>query len=306
MHIFSCQAQTEENMKALFPVKNVEGLYGYEDEEGNLVIPHQFLYAAQFSEGLAGVGNGEKLGFINTQGELVIPYQFDYLFVLMRGMYWEEFSFSNGVSKVKKEGKYGRINTKGEVLTNFLYHDMGTFSEGLLAVSIQKDGKYLWGYINQENEVLIDFQFFKAGDFKEGWATYAQVDEQSRILEGFIDKTGKPVIPAKYDWVQEFSEGLARVRQYGKYGFIDKIGIEVIPPQFDNANACGEDLVGVEKDGKWGFINPKGEIIIDYQFDSVIGKFQEGKVEVIDYIEIDRITHGNHYYVDREGQRVEE
>lgn len=304
-NLCACMAQTESNMNALYPVKNVEGLYGFEDEEGNLVISHQFLYAAQFSEGLAGVGNGEKLGFINIQGELVIPYQFDYLFVLMRGLYWEEFSFSEGVAKVKKEGKYGRINKEGEVLTDFLYADMGTLSENLLAVSIQKGTKQLWGYVNEENAIVIDFQFFEARDFRDGLAIYAAVNKRSHILYGFIDKNGNPVIPAKYDYVRTFSEGLAVMRENGKVGFIDKTGAQVIPPQFEDANAFGESLAGVKKDDKWGFINPKGELIIDYQFDSVIGNFQEGKVEVIDYPKIDGVTHANHYYVDREGQWVE-
>jgi len=46
---------------------------------------------------------------------------------------------------------------------------------------------------------------------------------------GFIDKTGKLVIPLVYDWVWDFSEGLAVVVQNGKCGFIDKTGEVVIP-----------------------------------------------------------------------------
>lgn len=35
---------------------------------------------------------------------------------------------------------------------------------------------------------------------------------------GFIDKTGEIVIPVQYDLTWEFAEGLAKVKQEGKWG----------------------------------------------------------------------------------------
>ena len=43
---------------------------------------------------------------------------------------------------------------------------------------------------------------------------------------GFIDKSGKEVVPPKYDWTGHFYEGRARVRLGKKYGFVDKSGKE--------------------------------------------------------------------------------
>ena len=53
---------------------------------------------------------------------------------------------------------------------------------------------------------------------------------------GFIDKTGKLVIPAQFDDAEPFSKGLAVVKIKGKYGFIDKAGKLVIPAKFDEVN----------------------------------------------------------------------
>ena len=53
---------------------------------------------------------------------------------------------------------------------------------------------------------------------------------------GFIDKTGKVVIPLVYDDVGYFTEGLCWVRKRDhdteeyKYGFIDKKGVSLFPP----------------------------------------------------------------------------
>ena len=39
---------------------------------------------------------------------------------------------------------------------------------------------------------------------------------------GYIDKTGKEVIPIEFDYVSDFSEGLAAVEKNGKYRYIIK------------------------------------------------------------------------------------
>ena len=62
-------------------------------------------------------------------------------------------------------------------------------------------------------------------DFEEGFAL-VKLDEKN----GFIDGTGKEIVPPKYDHVDDFKEGFARVELDGKYGFIDRTGKEVIPP----------------------------------------------------------------------------
>ena len=65
---------------------------------------------------------------------------------------------------------------------------------------------------------------------------------------GFIDKTGKEVIPFQYDEATYFYDGLALVKegtirdkknnvtQYGKYGFIDKTNKVVIPIKYEGAS----------------------------------------------------------------------
>ncbi len=50
---------------------------------------------------------------------------------------------------------------------------------------------------------------------------------------GFIDETGKIVIPCQWDSACSFLEGLAKVKKDGKYGCIDKIGKLVTPCQWD-------------------------------------------------------------------------
>jgi hypothetical protein len=46
---------------------------------------------------------------------------------------------------------------------------------------------------------------------------------------GFIDKTGKEVIPLEYKYTENFSKGLALVQLGYKWGYVDKKGREYFP-----------------------------------------------------------------------------
>ncbi len=53
------------------------GLWGFENEEGKLIIPAVFQSAGEFSSGLARVADEEGLwGYIDTEGKVEIPLQF--------------------------------------------------------------------------------------------------------------------------------------------------------------------------------------------------------------------------------------
>lgn len=78
---------------------------------------------------------------------------------------------------------------------------------------------------------------------------------------GFIDKTGKVVIPLNYDDTWSFSEGLALVSRNGKYGFIDKTSKVVIPLKYDKADSFNNGVAGVldRSIGEAFYINRQGE-----------------------------------------------
>ena len=78
---------------------------------------------------------------------------------------------------------------------------------------------------------------------------------------GFSDRENSELlIPVIYDYAGSFSEGLASVNKDGKWGYIDKSGKAVIPIIYDNtcSFSFGEGLVSVNKDGKWGYIRQVG------------------------------------------------
>ena len=89
---------------------------------------------------------------------------------------------------------------------------------------------------------------------------------------GYIDKTGRIVIPLQFDWAEPFSEGRAAVILDKKYGYVDGTGRLVIPLQFD-ASQYREPppfqggLAAVKRErgaDRWALIDRDGvEITID-------------------------------------------
>ena len=61
-----------------------------------------------------------------------------------------------------------------------------------------------------------------------------------------------------YEYVGEYSDGLAMVMLNYKYGFIDKSGTEVIPCKYNYAYSFSEGRAGVKLNGKWGTVNKSG------------------------------------------------
>jgi hypothetical protein len=84
---------------------------------------------------------------------------------------------------------------------------------------------------------------------------------------GYIDQTGRLIIPFKFDGADDFSEGLAAVEIKEKTGYIDKTGKFVIQPQFHRVGDFSEGLAAVVPvDASWpgnlAYINQSGQIVI--------------------------------------------
>ena len=62
-------------------------------------------------------------------------------------------------------------------------------------------------------------------------------------------------MPPKYDGSLNFGEGVAYVSVNGKGGFIDKSGKEVVPLKYEDGRSFKEGLAAVKLNGKWGFIS---------------------------------------------------
>lgn len=77
----------------------------------------------------------------------------------------------------------------------------------------------LWGYVDRTGKIIIPFKYKTAAGFKEGLAAVSLGE-----LYGYIDKTGQVTIPIKYDYASDFKDGKAMVRSGSKSFSVDKKG----------------------------------------------------------------------------------
>ena len=147
-----------------------------------------------------------------------------------------------------------------------------------------------WGFVDETGKEVVPFIYKKVGEFSEGLAGV-----KDRGNWGFIDKTGKMIIPATYAAVGDFSEGLARVSSDWACGFIDKTGKMIIPAMYDYVGDFSDGLARVKYNGKWGFINRTGNTVISFEYKDA-RDFSKGLAQV-------KIKH-KWGYIDKEGRKV--
>ena len=94
---------------------------------------------------------------------------------------------------------------------------------------------------------------------------------------GFIDKTGKLVIPCEYNALP-FSEGLAVVHKYNPdrdennsddWGFIDTTGNVVIPIIYDWVGSFHNGRSVYKDNGKYGLMDNKGNITVPAEYNNI-------------------------------------
>ena len=117
----------------LYPFEGKDGLWGFFNLEGQIVIPPQYSAASGFSEGLAAVAIVRERqlmwGYVDTVGNVVIPLRFT-----------SATYFSEGLAAVRRSrhGCYGFIGKNGTFILQPYYDEVGAFSGEICQVV--KDG----------------------------------------------------------------------------------------------------------------------------------------------------------------------
>ena len=94
---------------------------------------------------------------------------------------------------------------------------------------------------------------------------------------GVLDENGQVVTKKYYNFIQDYSEGLAVVGQSeeGKdsvYGYIDQEGNEVILPQYIEANSFKDNIALVKvRDGEYKTIDKSGKMLSELKYPYVYG-----------------------------------
>lgn len=229
-------------------ISKKDGKYGYVDDKFKLFIPHQFDSANQFDEfdrAIVGskLGNDYRWRLINKKG-VYVSEAYDEI----QGLGFGRYKVRNRVALSEKE-KYQDyhwqvIDVEGRVLTTQKYHVIDPFQEERARVCVLAK----CGFMNLSGQVVIGFGQVPNADRYQMVANYSDGTRKNYLDNG-----------------QHFSHGLARTQQQGKYGYMDKSGKIVIPVQFLQAENFSEQVAVVKTDAGYGVIDLQGKFVIQPQ-----------------------------------------
>ena len=241
-----------------------DGYWGYIDKSGSITIPFQYESAERFSDSYTGYAvvhiynRGTTL--IDKTGRDVIPSGYSY--DVREDSGWE--SGDRYVPLRSSDGKRDSVYdlTTGQIV-KFPFDVVSDFQEGF--AQAKENGMYL--FINENYEAIISPGYGGLSDFSGGYAlrrnndVVSVIDQTGRVFltvhnrdenskyevgklseglltafssatgrMGFIDVTGREVVPCKYKKVEEFHNGVAAVQNFeDKWGLVDTSGNEIVP-----------------------------------------------------------------------------
>ena len=191
-------------------------------------LPANIKKVSNFHNGIASVvsqnGDVATQFFINTKGVRVFPN-------LSRTIMWayvtpdpvEARPFKNGLAAYYDidSRRYGFINTKGQFVVKPVFLDAHDFSEGLAAVKLPatQSNPAAWGFIDTSGKMVIPAKFsIEPGNFRTGRAPV----EKRNGHKVMINKAGEVVSPEFYELSECFSNGNAIAGNMGyNYFLID-------------------------------------------------------------------------------------
>ncbi len=250
-----------------------------------------------------------KYGLIGQDGAWVIKPLYEKLVLCTNGT----------VILYKKFNLWGVMTVDGKKQTLPVYEAIFPFTDGA-AVVVYKDPSEIsmlsayygspdetvtggkWGVIDQQGKELIAPHYAYIGSFHDGLAAFNEGGTWGAIQRygstkalrngkwGFLDVQGRIVIPATYESVNEFDEGVALVTKEGSTYLIDKVGHKLARPDSGILKRVGVPaLTTFCQAPAWGFIDTAGRMVIAAAYGNA-RPFQNGLAAVSQSTPCDRQT----------------
>jgi WG containing repeat len=265
------------------------GKYGYIDRTGKIVIPAKLDTPYENSNSVTS-DRDELISFAQEDHFGNIRYEFAYRL----GLYGPKPRVEGDYFHGYKDRRTGKV-----IISPQFRHAADRFSDGLAWIM---DERHRVGYIDKQGKIVIPLQYsysssqcthycastaYFGSDFNGGLAKVCSGELRGSRKCGYIDRTGKVVIPLKFDEVAEkFSNSLASVVINERLGYIDKTGKIVITLHQSYSEADDFDgglarVCSAGKSRKCGYIDRTGKVVIPLKFDEVAKKFSNGLAWVV-------------------------
>lgn len=198
---------------------NEEGLYGYIDTAGEIVIPAQFDSAHEFRSGYAEVGLLEEVrtsAIIDHSGNVVLSGLEVYYGMRAGALFVEWPDDTWGLAE--PDGTIRCRHTLQEGACDVWLYEFTADGPIWLEYALS-DWEYTWGLMSREGELLGEPR----------WQSASRGGDMVAVCEGgawgYVDLWGNTVLPFTYAWAEAFDGALARVQfDESTQGYINRSG----------------------------------------------------------------------------------
>jgi hypothetical protein len=256
---------------------------GYLNSEHAMAIPPRFEDATDFTGGLARVKVSGRWGFINTSGQMVVAPQFD-----AAHDFSESLARVVVDGRAGYIDRTGHFEIPPQFVIDNSDYGADDFHDGLALVALRKGQGWRIGYLTPEGKFAIEPALTDAYAFSEGLAVAQRSVFKLRFrgwaaLYGYMDESRRMVVAAEFvERPNHFSDGLAMIRVDNKSGYIDRTGRVVLPPTYYDGTDFRFGLALVRgTDPLHVYIDKSGAVVSDgialYNYEGWVGDYATRK-----------------------------
>lgn len=258
-----------------------------EDGKHIKTLDRNIVEACAFSDGLAVFKSSNGLhGYLDKNGDVVIEAQYDFA-----GAFHDGYAVTIPSLKEKNYTQV-IINKKNEISFSVKkeMYDLGfVYRDGkFVAIKNTTSNDPLITYLNEKgDEVLKPMTGYNsmADSFRDGFAVLSNYEEsQKSSVSGVINANGEEVIrKGKYSSITNLGEGLFLVMKSDeKVGVVDKEDNTVVPFEYTDGSYLRLGDFFILQSGKyWLLVNRKGEEVKKSEFTSY-SAWTSGYVKFVD------------------------
>lgn len=244
------------------------GLYGFVNADDKYVVKPIYKevdFDFGSKQGLFKVvTKNDKIGFVNENGKEVVPCKFD-----------EAESFQNGYAVVKiktaeYESKQGLLDSTGKEVVEVKYGRLEYYPKDMVVVFGETSTSEV-GLMDVTGKVIIQpqYEFWSKTVSKGIWPV------GKKDICGVVNLKNETIVPFEYQMIESFSDisNLAAAKKGGKYGFINRTGKVIIPFNYEDGWPT-DSYLAVKKDGKWGLLSADGKTVLPTEYASISSAYK--------------------------------
>lgn len=245
---YKTKALNEKNQEIFTEYSKIEAIQN-KDKNDNL----------WYEQNVLKVQKDGKYGLINLTGKQVIPVEYDEI-VPVLGV---ENSF-----RVQKDGKYGIVNNEGKIVIEPQYAFIDVLGKDNKSGFIIKNDKGKYGIVDYSNSQILEAKYDSIEKVYGNDLYVVTVSGKQKI----VNKNNEDVLTSGFESIKQIlsrQENAVIFVKSGKYGIMDLTGKILIDAKYDSIEESKTGMFIVKKSDKYGIIDLNGTEKISFVYNSI-------------------------------------